>query len=122
MDAFITVERRKTVIISDLKTRVNSSLPNNRQSRASEMQLSIYHQLLSNLINGTINISRVYADLQLDPENCFSDGFLVEAGTTYVDAGILSFDLVLENNNLNVILHLTQLIEETLEHCGNRNI
>ena len=102
MDAFVTVDRKKKVYISDLKTRVNPSLPKVRHSRASEMQLSLYHKLLMNMIDGIVDISRFYSELSLDSEICFSDGFLVEAVTSYSDVGGLTFDMILENNNLNV--------------------
>lgn len=102
MDAFVTVDRKQRVMISDLKTRVNSSLPRVRHSRASEMQLNLYYQLLSNMINGIVDIKKVYAELTLDSEAVFSDGFLVEVGSTYADGGVLTFEMVLKNNNLNV--------------------
>lgn len=107
MDAFITIERKRKLIISDLKTRVNSSLPKPHHSRTSEMQLSVYHQLFSRMIDGDMDINQFYSALSLDSEEVFSDGFLVEAGTSYANAGILTFDMLLENNNLNVSLNST---------------
>jgi Exonuclease V - a 5' deoxyribonuclease len=101
MDAFVTVERKRKLFISDLKTRVNPSLPKVRHSRASEMQISLYHKLLTNMIDGGVDMSRFYSELSLNSEGCFSDGFLVEAVTCYSDVGGLTFDMILENNNLN---------------------
>jgi Exonuclease V - a 5' deoxyribonuclease len=104
MDAFVTMTRKNPLIISDVKTRVSPSLPKVRNSRASEMQLSLYHQLLSNMIDGVVEMSRVHSEMTLDAERCFSDGFLAEAGMSYSDAGVATFDILLENNNLNVLL------------------
>ncbi len=122
MDAFVTVTRKKKLIISDVKTRVNSSLPKVRDSRASEMQLSIYYQLFLNMIDGTVDMSQVYSELTLDSEGLFSDGFLAEAGMSYSDSGVLTFDMLVENNNLNVSLHLMILMIETMASCDNRVI
>jgi Exonuclease V - a 5' deoxyribonuclease len=96
------VTRKKRLIISDVKTRVNPSLPRIRHSRPSEMQLSLYYQLLLNMIDGIVDISRLFSELKLDTDLCFSDGFLAEAGELYSAAGVLSFDLLMENNTLNV--------------------
>jgi len=122
MDAFVKGIRKNKLIISDVKTRVNLSLPKVRDSRASEMQLSIYHQLFLNMIDDIVNMSRVYSELRLNSEGLFSDGFLAEAGMSYSDAGVLTFDTLLENNNLNVPLHSMILMIETMESCDNRVI
>ena len=103
MDAFVNIMRPTKVRISDVKTRVNSSLPRSR--RTAEMQLSLYHQLLANMIDGKVDFNMVCSALDLDPDNFFSDGFLVEVGASYSDAGILPFEALLENNTLNVCLH-----------------
>jgi len=63
------------------------------------MQLSLYHQLLSKMIHGTVDMTSFFAELRLDSDVCFSDEFLVEA---YSAAGLMTFDTVIENNNLTV--------------------
>lgn len=102
MDAFVTVMRKRNLVISDVKTRVGSTMPNERNSRAARMQLSLYHELLSNMINGNVDMKSLFTELRLDSGVCFSDGFLAEAGMAYSDAGIITFDMLLENNNLDV--------------------
>lgn len=117
MDIFVNVPRKKKFGISDVKTRVNSSLPRDRNSRAAAMQLSVYYRLLSVMVDGTVDVTRLYCELGLDSQLCFSDAFLVEAGTTYSDIGVLEFDVLLENNCLDVWVHvcLSKLISETME-------
>jgi hypothetical protein len=66
------------------------------------MQLSLYHQLFSEMIDGKTDMERVFVELGLNPENGFSDGFLAEAAETYSATGTLSFEALLENNTLNV--------------------
>ena len=106
MDAFVSlVPKMRKVVISDVKTRVTPSMPKERNARSYEIQLSLYHQLLSNMVDGNIDISRMFLALKLDPDVVFGDGFLAEAGEAYSGTGILTFDQLLENNTLNVILH-----------------
>lgn len=114
MEAFLTVMRKRKLIISDVKTRVRSTMPNERSSRAARMQLSLYHRLLSNMIDGSVDMKSLFAELRLDSNVFFSDGFLAEAGTAYSEAGILTFDMLLENNNLDVLLPSSSLIEEIM--------
>jgi hypothetical protein len=116
MDAFVGIIRKQTLVISDVKTRVGTSLPNLRNSRPNEMQLSLYHQMLSAMIEGSVDMERVFEDLKLNPDSGFSDGFLAEAAETYSAAGVLSFDALLEHNTLNVILSEIMLTTETVEH------
>jgi len=116
MDAFVTVTKKKKIAISDVKTRVNLSFPKERDSRGYEMQLGLYYQLLLNMIDGVVDMTKVYGVLGLDSDCVFSDGFLAEAGMSYADAGVLTFDLLLEHKTLSV---------PTLSHpsnhrnCGN---
>jgi exonuclease V len=104
MDAFITIIKKRSLVISDVKTRVNASLPNSRQSRPAELQLSLYHQLISDMINGDVDVGRVYPGLSLNGDTPFTDGFLAEAAQSYSTAGVIAFDTLLENNTLNVNL------------------
>jgi hypothetical protein len=112
MDVFVGIpppQQKRKLIISDVKTRVNFSLPQERNSRSYEMQLSLYHQLLSDMVDGNIDMPTFFKALKLDPDAVFGDGFLAEAGEAYSGAGILTFDQLLENNTLNV------------RHCQARN-
>lgn len=102
MDAFVGLHAKKRkLVISDVKTRVSFSLPRER-ILSYEMQLSLYRRLLSDMVDGNLDISTVFSVLKLDPDVVFGDGFLAEAGETYSEAGIISFDQLLENNTLSV--------------------
>lgn len=79
------------------------------------MQLSIYHQLFANMIDGKVDFNMVCSALGLDLDYFFSDGFLVEVGPSYSDAGILRFEALLENNTLNVCLQISSLSLEIVE-------
>ena len=72
--------------------------------------------MLSAMIEGSVDMERVFEELKLDPDIGFSDGFLAEAAETYSAAGVLSFDALLEYNTLNVILSEIMLTTETVEH------
>jgi len=64
----LKVMRRKRFGISDLKTRVEATLPEDRRTRAARMQLSVYHQLLSAMVDGDVDMNRLYTELdQRDP-------------------------------------------------------
>ena len=110
MDVFVSIKpKARKIIISDVKTRVHSSLPGVRNTRATEIQLSLYRQLLSSLIDGSLDISRLFTMLKLDPDASFSDGFLAEAGETFAQTGVISFDDLMKNNTLNVSKSLDAL-------------
>jgi Exonuclease V - a 5' deoxyribonuclease len=102
LDNFVNIERKQNLVISDVKTRVTATLPNFRQSRSSEVQLGVYYMLLSNMIDGLLDVNRVFSELELKPHVVFSDPFLMEAGEVYTVAGVLTFDSLLEHNTLDV--------------------
>jgi len=106
------------LIISDVKPRVNSSLPGPRNSRAAQMQLSLYHQLLSQMLERTVNVARVFTDLGLDSDMMFSDSFLAEVAQVYVD-GTLAVDEILQRNTLNVYPTHTPFFQVTYRNYGN---
>lgn len=90
--------------------------------RGPEMQLSLYHQLVSNMVNGKVDIGRLYSELELDAEGLFSDGFLAEAGNMYSNAELMDFDTLLENNTLDVRVFSIMLMRETMATCSKRII
>ena len=114
MDAFVTVTRKRELVLSDVKTRVNLSLPSARQTRAAEIQLSLYHIMLSAMIDGTVDTEQLYTGLSLDADTPFTDGFLAEAGQSYSVAGVIAFDDLVENNTLNVKNLLEVLMAEIM--------
>jgi Exonuclease V - a 5' deoxyribonuclease len=88
--------------LSDVKTRRTFTIPLPRNSRGYEMQLCLYYRILSNMLDGTVDMSRIYVDKGLNSNAVFSDEFLVEVGQLYSVADVLPFDDILENNTLNV--------------------
>ena len=108
MDIFVGMPRKQKYGISDVKTRVIMALPRDRNSRAAEMQLCIYYRLLSVMIDGLVDMSRLYSERSLHSKVCFSDGFLLEVGNLYSDSGILSFEALQENNCLEVRISVCQ--------------
>ena len=96
MDDFVNLDRKRKIVLSDVKTRVNSSIPKIQDSRGAEMQLRLYHLILSNMIEG-IDICRLCSELKLDPNGLLSDGFLAEAGAVFSSAGIVPFEGIVEN-------------------------
>jgi hypothetical protein len=109
MDAFVTMTKNRRLIISDVKTRVGTTMPNERNSRAAKMQVSLYHRMLRDMIDGSVDITTLLTALGLDVGACFSDAFLVEAGMTYSATGIMDFESLLENNNLTVPPHTSRM-------------
>jgi exonuclease V len=104
MDAFVNLKPKpRKLIISDVKTRVHSSLPGASRIRSAEIQLSLYHLLLSHLINDQVDVAHLYTLMELDPDAALSDGFLAELGTSFVQAEVIDFETLLKNNTLNVI-------------------
>ena len=97
----IKVMRRKKFGISDLKTRVEATLPEERRTRAARIQLSVYYQLLSAMVDGTVDMNRLYSELELDCSRCFGGRFVSEAGDLYADKGI-TLDVLHNNNCLDV--------------------
>jgi hypothetical protein len=124
MDAFVGLHAKKRkLVISDVKTRVSLKLPRERNSRSHKIQLSLYRQLLADMVDGNIDISTVFSRLKLDPDVVFGDGFLAEAGEAYSKVGIISFDQLLENNTLSVLTFRTiKLMKETMANCSERTI
>jgi exonuclease V len=101
MDEFArTSDVNKNLVISDVKTRVNSSIPPSRISRAAEMQLSLYHELLAGMIDCTVDMARFLGDLGLDRDVVFSDAFLAEIAEVYTDQ--IDLEKILESNTLHV--------------------
>jgi hypothetical protein len=74
------------------------------------------------MIDGTVDMSRLYGEMTLDPEKVLSDGFLGEVGSLYSAANVLQFEEILENNTLNVRDFGSGLNAETLQlgHGGSR--
>jgi exonuclease V len=68
--------------ILDTKTRQTDSVPAEPDTYGSQLQLMLYHHLLTSLISSSIpfDFNALWSYLGLDNERRFEDGFLVQAG------------------------------------------
>jgi exonuclease V len=69
------------VYICDVKTRSARSLPTKAAFRPTEMQLMLYHSLLSSLAINRVDFSVLAARYDLDPSRNFSDSFIAQVGS-----------------------------------------
>lgn len=120
--------RRRTqsnrLYICDVKTRGARSLPNLAVFRPTQVQLMLYHHLLSALATNTVDFSILANRYKLDTTKIFSDSFIAQVGsmngddeTIYEDAleeqddaspnySQDSMSILLAHNNLNALWSL----------------
>ncbi len=70
--------RMKKIYICDVKTRGVASLPSKAAFKPTEVQLMLYHRLLSELAANSVDFSVLTARYNLDPQQTFSDRFLAQ--------------------------------------------
>lgn len=68
----------RKVYITDEKTRTVPTLPKGSALRPTELQLMLYHRMLTEMAMGQIDLKIVFARHGLDPHRRFSDGFLAQ--------------------------------------------
>lgn len=68
----------RKVYLTDIKTRMSKSLPQGASLRGTQIQLQLYHRLLTSLASGSVPSAAVFARYRLDPEARFSDTFINE--------------------------------------------
>jgi exonuclease V len=69
------------VYICDVKTRSARSLPSESAFRPTEMQLMLYHNLLSSLATNNVDLNILTSRYDLDPLKTFSDSFIAQVGS-----------------------------------------
>lgn len=69
------------IYICDVKTRSARTLPKGAAFRPTQMQLMLYHHLLSALATNTVDFSVLTSRYNLDPTATFSDSFIAEVGS-----------------------------------------
>jgi exonuclease V len=69
------------IYVCDVKTRSVKSLPNNASFRPTQVQLMLYHHLLSSLAADTVDFSVVATRYNLDTAKIFSDSFIAQVGS-----------------------------------------
>ncbi|ESZ98722.1 putative exonuclease V [Sclerotinia borealis F-4128] len=118
-DAKRTRGRAKSnkLYICDVKTRGVRTLPNAAAFRPTEVQLMLYHHLLSALATNTVDFSALAARYRLDTTKIFSDTFIAQVGSMNDDSleeqddlapnsSQDSMSILLAHNNLNALWSL----------------
>lgn len=90
LEAFFKIERnatssskragsQTTYYITDVKTRQSRTMPpDGARLRPTQMQLMLYHRLISDLVTGTVSSEAIFERYRLDSAATFSDVFIAE--------------------------------------------
>lgn len=71
----------RKIYIIDIKTRSMKSLPTAMAARPTEVQLQLYHSMLTALAQGTFPLSTFANRYNFDPSVQFSDSFIAQVGS-----------------------------------------
>jgi exonuclease V len=96
----------RKVYLTDVKTRAARSLPKGASLRPMEMQLMLYHRLLSELATNTVDADVIFSRYELDAKAPFSETFIAEVAS--LEQGFISED---EDNMV-----LTPPVSELSQH------
>ena len=69
-----------TIYLTDVKTRVRSSLPKGASLRPTHMQLMLYRRLLTSLADNTTDPGLLFSRHTLRPMHAFSDSLIAQLG------------------------------------------
>ncbi|QSZ33678.1 hypothetical protein DSL72_005249 [Monilinia vaccinii-corymbosi] len=86
------------IYICDVKTRGFPTMPNDAAFRPTQVQLMLYHQLLSALATNTVDFSVLAARYTLDTTKIFSDAFIAQVGSMHDDDESIYEDALEEQN------------------------
>jgi exonuclease V len=79
----------RTIYLKDVKTRGSKSMPKGEASfRPTQMQLMMYHRMLSLLASNSVPAEQVFARYALDSDAAFSDMFIAQLGSIESDHGV----------------------------------
>jgi exonuclease V len=70
----------REIYITDIKTRSVKSLPSALAARPTEIQLQLYHSMLTSLAQGTVPLSAFTQRYNFDPSVPLSDSFIAQVG------------------------------------------
>jgi exonuclease V len=82
-----TSRSTRKIYLTDVKTRAARSLPKGPALRPMEMQLMLYHRLLSELATNSVKADVIFSRYNLDARVPFSDSFIAEVSA--LDAGFI---------------------------------
>lgn len=102
---------KRTAYISDTKTRASKTAPSSSQTRQTSLQLMLYRDLLANMRNNNFDFAKFLDWFELNGNDKFSDGFIVEMASIGDQHNLEFF---LDNNSL---WSLWLLIQAKLEKC-----
>lgn len=68
------------IYLCDVKTRGSRSLPNEAAFRPTQMQLMLYHRLISDLAANKVEFAILSSRYNLDSSRTFSDAFITQVG------------------------------------------
>ena len=71
----------KKIYITDIKTRSVKSLPSALATRPTEVQLQLYHSMLTSLAQGSVSLMPFAERYSFDPDVPFSDSFIAQVGS-----------------------------------------
>ncbi|CAD6447035.1 e47d9154-0861-47bc-a90c-3620b71dae40 [Sclerotinia trifoliorum] len=91
--------RSNKLYICDVKTRGVRTLPNNASFRPTQMQLMLYHHLLSELATNMVNFPALAGRYRLDTAKTFSDAFIAQVGSMNDDNEEMYEDALEEQDN-----------------------
>jgi exonuclease V len=78
----------RRIYLKDVKTRGSKSMPKGEASfRPTQMQLMMYHRMLSLLASNSVPAEQVFARYALDSDAAFSDMFIAQLGSIESDHG-----------------------------------
>ncbi|KAI1265678.1 hypothetical protein F5Y18DRAFT_43361 [Xylariaceae sp. FL1019] len=80
IDDYLHGTSRKTVYLTDVKTRGTVRLPSGTQVRPARVQLFLYHRLLSTMASDKLNYSIILERYGLNGAARFSDAFMAQVG------------------------------------------
>jgi exonuclease V len=66
----------RKIYVTDIKTRATKYLPKGAQLRGVQMQLSLYHKLLTELASNTVEADTIFARYGLDAHTNFTTSFI----------------------------------------------
>ncbi|KAL2096132.1 hypothetical protein ACEWY4_008280 [Coilia grayii] len=99
------------LVLSELKTRKENSLPGKAQAKGHDLQVGLYKLLFDGMVNGTVKRSDIIRHLKLQPKRVLGTAVLNHAGSMGIEEATFGglADLVLKrlsSSKVGTIQHL----------------
>ncbi|XP_076138278.1 exonuclease V [Alosa pseudoharengus] len=94
----LSYNKEGELVLSELKTRKDMSLPGEAQAKGHHLQVGLYKLLFHGMVNGTVKRSDIIRHLKLEPKQVLGTGVLNYAGSMGMEEGIFGglVDMVLK--------------------------